>query len=113
MIAVFARPNHPNYGNGEWAHHGYVVALVRCRNDAQVKAVSEKLGQDGLPEPYGRTYDQGWYGGRMELIAVVPGNRLHDPTGRGYWAPVRPGNERQSIGDNRYAGIYDAAELLA
>lgn len=112
MIAVFARPNHPNYNNAEWRYHGYVVIFVKCRDEAEVKLVQHKLSVEGLPEPYGHNYEQGWYGGRMDLITVLPGNRLHDPKTGSYWSPVRPLSPKASIGDNRYAGFYEAADLL-
>lgn len=116
MIAVFARPNHPHYkrddgqDSGEWRYHGYVIALVRVSSQNQLEAVAKKLANDGLPEPYGHSYDQGWYGGRMDLIALLPGKNIR--SAKKVWLPVRPNNEKQSIGDNRYAGFYDAKELL-
>lgn len=109
MIAVFARPNHPKgYGYGE-TEHGYVIALVRCKSESQLASVKERLANEGLPEPFGHTWP--WYGGRLDLLAVLPGNRVLGA--KHTLLPVRPGNEKQSIGDNRYAGLYTAEELLA
>src|SRR5438045_134326 len=112
MVAVFARPNHPNYHNGEWSHHGYVVVFVRCVDREQALAVKTKLALEGLPEPFEghASYEQGWYGGRMELVGLIDGEL--SPESHMVSAPVEPMRRRTSIGDNRYAGIYDAEELL-
>ena len=127
MIAVFARPNHPRYTtadydganareSGEWRYHGYVVAFVGCGNWTQVKRVQHKLATDGLPEPFAghESYEQGWYGGVMDLVAVLPGRNPIGPPTENWtgWVPVRPENERVSIGDNRYAGFYTAKEII-
>ncbi len=113
MIAVFARASHPNYNNGEWRYHGYSVIFVRASSESQIKSVQRKLQTDGLPEPYEghASYEQGWYGGKsFDLISVLPGNRLLDM--KKLWLPVGGKQTRTSIGDNRYAGFYDAEELL-
>lgn len=114
MIAIFARPNHPNYNNGEWCHHGYVVAAVHCKDEDEVAKVAQKLRlKPGLPEPFGHdSYEQGWYGGMMDLITILDGDELFEPTTGKTWSPVRPLSKKTSIGDNRYAGYYEAEELL-
>lgn len=114
MIAVFIRHTQPNYGNGEWSHHGYSVIFVRCANRNQVSAVRQKLAVEGLPEPFGHTYDQGWYGsgkGAWDLVGLFPGNKLLG-TGGGLWLPYRDDQSKCSVGDNRYVGVYEAKELL-
>lgn len=105
MIGVFARADHPEgYGLGKTAH-GYSVILVKCHYADQLARVQKKLMTKGLPEPFGHTYP--WYGGRMDMIAVIAGS---DAT-----AEIEAGfdNRRKSFGDNRYCGIYDAHEILS
>lgn len=123
MIAVFARPNHPHYytsGPGvgrvdsvEWMYHGYVVIFVRCVDYKQALEVKMKLATSGLPEPMQahESYEQGWYGGRMDLLALLDGDSLHELSHM-VSAPIMSYRAKQSIGDNRYTGFYDASELL-
>lgn len=114
MLAVFVRPNHPNYGTGEWRYHGYVVALVRCIDWKQALEVKALLMNEGLPEPYEghASYEQGWYGGRMDLVALLDGDNVSSASHMVY-APVERFRAKASIGDNRYAGYYTAEELLS
>lgn len=104
MIGVFARADHPEgYGTGKTAH-GYVVVLVKCHYADQLNRVQRVLATAGLPEPFGHPYP--WYGGRMDLVAVIAGSDAAAELEGGF------DNRRKSIGDNRFCGIYDASELL-
>jgi hypothetical protein len=123
MIAVFARADHPRgYGFADGRAHGYSVVFVRCRNRREVAAVSKRM-QDynhpfyGLEAPDPRQYYgspayshlSDWYGGRFELLAVVPGMKIDHATYGGAITESR----FMSRGDNRYSGIFEAAEVLA
>ena len=123
MIAVFARPNHPHYiteqwGNGpqdsyEWRYHGYVVIMVHCKDYPEALAVKAKLMNEGLAEPYQghESMEQGWYGGRMELVALLKGNKI-SPEAHMVSSPLTEYNTKQSMGDNRFTGFYEAEEIL-
>lgn len=118
VVGVFVRHSHPaGYGStspwkGEHGHraHGYSVILVECETDDELAAVKQKLAWPGLPEPLGHKWD--WYGGAMDHVATLEGNppdsEVHvtmpfNEQGRG---------RRISVGDNRFVGVYKAAEIL-
>jgi hypothetical protein len=127
MIAVFARNEHPpGYGLAPWpsdqtpayAHpvrraHGYSVLLVEVADDEELKAVTDKLLLDGLPEEKALNHPWPWYGGHFDHVATVHapdgGARVIYPTAKDSYV----GDVRISKGDNRYVGVYKAAEILA
>lgn len=125
MIAVFARNEHPpGYGMAAWpsdqepsyahpAHraHGYSVLLVDVADQAELEAVASKLMHEGLSEEKALGHQWPWYGGRFDHVATV-----HAPDGgvRVIYPQANfTGKPRISKGDNRYVGVYKAAEILA
>lgn len=115
MTGLFARADHPfGYGyaiTGEsmGKAHGFVVIAVECADDDELKHVRDKLAFDGFEgtgesRNYGSGWMGEWYGGKFDFVGILDGFRL---------APGGFGEERfRSFGDNRYAGIYTAAEVL-
>jgi hypothetical protein len=118
VIGVFARPNHPSgYGTGGDTRtaHGYVVILVRCKDDGELAAVQKRLSTKGLgDEHFGpANWWSTWYGGQMDLVAMLPkaDQAVVVNPGWGYYIP-RSDITKASIGDNRYVAVIDAGEIL-
>lgn len=119
MIAVLARVDHPpGYGGfpGKDIHdqavntaaHGYSVILVKCRDWVDVRAVRDSVRSKKVTGVFGSEWWDTWYGGRFDLVAVVPmtyGEILDADAGafEGFG---------RSYGDNRWLGITSAEELL-
>jgi hypothetical protein len=114
FAAVFARPNHPDGwgiccgGTEHKDHvggtaHGYVLALVQCSTMDEAELVKNKLQDFPGLKWDDRTDD--WYGGPMDLVAVVPSLALPQHASRSPWAWA-------SIGDNRACAILRAEDIL-
>jgi hypothetical protein len=106
LYGVFARADHPSgYGYPDGRAHGYVTLFVGCDDAEQLLEVAARLTRPFLGPPNVATYSEGrlgeWYGGTFQFIATVEQPRL---CGLGRF---------QSLGDNCYAGIFSAAEVLA
>lgn len=104
MIGVFVRRDLP-VGDQRRTGHGYSVVFVRCRNRDVLQKVKAKLEWDGLPEPFDHPYP--WYGGVMDMVAVMPGNKIA-PTLQ-FQYDIK--QKRVSVGDHRFVGVYDSWEL--
>jgi hypothetical protein len=111
VIAVFARGEHPEgYALPGGRAVGYSLLLVRCRTESELARVRAKIEfGDGLAEPLDHPYR--WYGGRFELVATVASNRVRWPAA-GETEHTYQSNHRTSIGDNRFAAVLGADELL-
>lgn len=109
VMALYARADHPEgYGQGKRAH-GYVVLMVRCRDEDEVARVSKVMASDFKGKPEGG-YNDGalldWYGGNFDLLAILPGAEYAHLTFPG------PNMRFVSKGDNRFVGLYTADEVL-
>jgi hypothetical protein len=114
VVGVFVRADHPlgwgyvQPGDTYGRAHGYVTLFVRCADEAELEAVSRRLGIKPFLGIEGvRTYFNGmlaeWFGGRFECIATVPDVELYQ---------VPPGTRFICRGDNRMVAIYEASEVL-
>ena len=114
VIGLFARADHPRgYGFGDGTAHGYSVLLVRCKDRKELELVKKRLEAPFYGIEGAHYYSDGamgeWYGGRFELIALFPGNKVElrafldwKQTGRAF-----------SVGDNRFYALFEASEVLA
>lgn len=116
MIGVFARADHPKgYGLPDGRAHGYSMLFV-TGSRKQIRDCQERLQDFRKPfiGPLGKHYysDGGlgeWYGGRFELLAVLPGDRVEHVHGGDVHVT---GQKFLSRGDNRFSGIFTAEEVL-
>lgn len=133
MILLFARADHPmGYGfpvaatnpDGSVVRlagggvacvsqakaHGYVVLAVECEVGDEAERVVAKMAQGFHGRTTG-TYAEGylgdWYGGRFDCVAVVEGTKDDISS----WPPEM-NRDRVSYGDNRFFGVWTAAEVL-
>lgn len=123
MIAVFARADHPKgWGMPEGRAHGYVTLFVRCEDDTELEDVRERLrrypGWSGVGDDtdgywHGRL-DPGysWFGGQFDFVGSLPCETVELP----HALERGPGGDADRflcVGDNRFIGFYEAAEVLA
>ena len=106
MILLYARADHPSgYGMGDKAH-GYSVLAITTQNWIETNAVKERMNKPFFNTSGDRTEaDDEWYGGDFDLIAVIEGgSRILDYDGHEWM--------KRSYGDNRFFGVFRAAEIL-
>ena len=128
ILAIFARPNHcgsPKIRKAmgsvavawRWDGHGYVLALVRCRDLDELSEVERKLRDPpGLVDPSSEWWSE-WYGGPMELISVVEIGESKPLLYRGRDGGARhrlvmPSKTIDPRGDQRAVWHLDAAQVL-
>lgn len=107
ITGVFARANHPSgYGFPGGKAHGYSVISIRCEDEAELSEVKKYLQTNPFYGIEGKLYSSGnmmeWYGGFFDLIATTESE-----------IELYHSHERfVSFGDNRFAGIYEAADVF-
>lgn len=129
LICLFARADHPpgwgypkidSYDQERGAYllsdpsaraHGYSLVAVRCADDRQAGEVIGRMasgfhGLDGQGQ-YVHGHLGDWFGGSFDLVAKLRSESDIDMR-------LIPGADSRFVtaGDNRFIGIFDAAEVL-